>query len=48
VGQARRAIAAGDVYQLVLSVRYEGECDLAPFEAYRALRLLNPSPYLYF
>jgi anthranilate synthase component 1 len=29
-------------------VRYQGECDLAPFEAYRALRLLNPSPYLYF
>jgi anthranilate synthase component I len=48
VARAKQAIAAGDVYQLVLSVRYEGACDIAPFEAYRALRLLNPSPYLYF
>jgi len=48
VARAQREIAAGEVYQLVLSVRYEGECDIAPFEAYRALRLLNPSPYLYF
>ena len=30
-------IAAGDVYQLVLSVRFAGRCDLDPFEAYRAL-----------
>jgi anthranilate synthase component 1 len=48
VARAQREIAAGEVYQLVLSVRYSGECDIAPFEAYRALRLLNPSPYLYF
>ncbi len=41
-------IAAGDVYQLVLSVRFSGECDLDPFQAYRALRLLNPSPYMYY
>src|SRR5690606_16254951 len=41
-------IAAGDVYQLVLSVRFAGECDLDPFETYRALRLLNPSPYMYY
>ena len=41
-------IAAGDVYQLVMSVRFEGECELDPFEAYRALRLLNPSPYMYY
>ena len=41
-------IRAGDVYQLVLSVRYEGECDLDPFTVYRALRLLNPSPYMYY
>ncbi len=31
-----------------LSVRFAGLCDLEPFEAYRALRLLNPSPYMYF
>jgi len=41
-------IAAGDVYQLVLSIRFEGRCDTPPFEAYRALRLLNPSPYMYY
>ncbi|HEY7754312.1 MAG TPA: anthranilate synthase component I family protein [Steroidobacteraceae bacterium] len=48
VGRARGHIAAGDVYQLVLSVRFEGECEHDPFEVYRALRLLNPSPYMYF
>ncbi|MGQ0385122.1 MAG: anthranilate synthase component I family protein [Gammaproteobacteria bacterium] len=48
VGRTREHIAAGDVYQLVLSVRFEGECEHDPFEVYRALRLLNPSPYMYF
>lgn len=48
VGRVRGHIAAGDVYQLVLSVRFEGECEHDPFEVYRALRLLNPSPYMYF
>ncbi|HXQ63669.1 MAG TPA: anthranilate synthase component I family protein [Steroidobacteraceae bacterium] len=46
VGRAQQHIAAGDVYQLVLSARFEGECELEPFEAYRALRLINPSPYM--
>jgi anthranilate synthase component 1 len=46
VRRVQRHIAAGDVYQLVLSARFEGECELDPFEAYRALRLLNPSPYM--
>jgi anthranilate synthase component 1 len=32
----------------VLSMRLTGECDLEPFEVYRALRLLNPSPYMYY
>jgi anthranilate synthase component 1 len=41
-------IQAGDVYQLVLSVRFDGDCELEPFAVYRALRLLNPSPYMYF
>ena len=36
------------MYQLVLSVRFAGECELEPFETYRALRLLNPSPYMYY
>ena len=39
-------IAAGDVYQLVPSIGFEGRTDVHPFEAYRALRLLNPSPYM--
>jgi anthranilate synthase component 1 len=48
VGEVKRHIAAGDVYQLVLSVRFTGETDVEPFAAYRALRLLNPSPYMYY
>jgi anthranilate synthase component I len=48
VEKAKRYIASGDVYQLVLSSRFDGEHSLSPFEAYRALRLLNPSPYMYF
>lgn len=48
VARTKEYIAAGDVYQLVLSVRFAGRCDLDPFEAYRALRLLNPSPYMYY
>ena len=36
------------MYQLVLSVRFCGQCELEPFETYRALRLLNPSPYMYY
>jgi anthranilate synthase component 1 len=48
VESAREHIAAGDVYQLVLSVSFSGESDLEPFDVYRGLRLLNPSPYMYF
>jgi anthranilate synthase component I len=48
VRSAQEYIASGDVYQLVLASRFEGRHALAPFEAYRALRLLNPSPYMYF
>jgi anthranilate synthase component I len=46
--RAQEYIASGDVYQLVLASRFEGCHALAPFEAYRALRLLNPSPYMFF
>jgi anthranilate synthase component 1 len=46
--RAQARIAAGDVYQLVMSVRFDGECELDPFGVYRALRLLNPSPYMYY
>jgi anthranilate synthase component 1 len=48
VQRTKEYIAAGDVYQLVLSVRFAGQCEIEPFEAYRALRLLNPSPYMYY
>ena len=48
VDSAREHIAAGDVYQLVLSVCFSGESDLEPFDVYRGLRLLNPSPYMYY
>ena len=48
VRRAKEYIASGDVYQLVLSSRFAGRHTLAPFEVYRALRLLNPSPYMYF
>jgi len=48
VRRAQEYIAAGDVYQLVLSARFSGQHDLDPFQAYRALRLVNPSPYMYF
>ena len=48
VARTKDYIAAGDVYQLVLSVRFAGRHDLDPFEAYRALRLINPSPYMYY
>jgi anthranilate synthase component 1 len=48
VDAAKGHIRAGDVYQLVLSICFSGESSLEPFEAYRALRLLNPSPYMYF
>jgi anthranilate synthase component I len=45
---AQEHIAAGDIYQLVLSSRFSGRHDLDPFQVYRALRLINPSPYMYF
>ncbi|MGB6310310.1 MAG: anthranilate synthase component I family protein [Steroidobacteraceae bacterium] len=46
--RAQEYIACGDVYQLVLASRFEGRHALAPFEVYRALRLLNPSPYMFY
>jgi anthranilate synthase component 1 len=41
-------IAAGDVYQLVLASRFVGRHALDPFQVYRALRLINPSPYMFY
>ncbi len=48
VERAKKHITAGDVFQLVLSICFSGAAEVHPFEVYRALRLLNPSPYLYF
>jgi anthranilate synthase component 1 len=48
VRRAQEYIAAGDVYQLVLASRFVGRHALDPFQVYRALRLINPSPYMYF
>jgi anthranilate synthase component I len=48
VRRTQEHIAAGDVYQLVLASRFAGRHELDPFQAYRALRLINPSPYMYY
>jgi anthranilate synthase component 1 len=48
VARTKEYIASGDVYQLVLSVRFSGRHSVDPFDAYRALRLINPSPYMYY
>lgn len=48
VRKAKDYIAAGDIFQVVLSQRFETPFTLPPFSLYRALRRINPSPYLYF
>jgi len=48
VKTAKEYIAAGDIYQVVLSQRFEAAIDADPFTVYRALRHVNPSPYMYF
>ena len=48
VRTAKEHIAAGDVYQVVLSQRFETPLSADPFTVYRALRHVNPSPYMYF
>jgi anthranilate synthase component I len=48
VRAAKDYIAAGDIFQVVLSQRFEAPFELPPFSLYRALRRVNPSPYLYF
>jgi anthranilate synthase component I len=48
VRQAKEYIAAGDIFQVVLSQRWDFEPGVAPFDLYRALRTVNPSPYMYF
>ena len=48
VRRAKEYIAAGDIFQVVLSQRFDFEPETAPLNIYRALRTVNPSPYLYF
>ncbi|MFC4351426.1 anthranilate synthase component I [Fodinicurvata halophila] len=48
VEQAREYIAAGDIYQVVLGQRFSVPFDLPSFSLYRALRRLNPSPFLFY
>ena len=48
VEQCKEYIAAGDIFQVVLSQRLDFVPEVEPFDLYRALRQVNPSPYLYF
>ena len=48
VRKAKDYIAAGDIYQVVLSQRFEADVTADPFTVYRALRHVNPSPYMFF
>jgi anthranilate synthase component 1 len=48
VGVAKEYIAAGDIFQVVLAQRFEAPFELPPFALYRALRRVNPAPFLYF
>ncbi|HZU22804.1 MAG TPA: chorismate-binding protein, partial [Terriglobales bacterium] len=48
VKRAKEYIAAGDIFQVVLSRRLDFKPGVPPFEIYRALRRVNPSPYMYF
>jgi anthranilate synthase component I len=48
VEKTKEYIASGDVFQCVLSQRFDCEPGVDAFEVYRALRIVNPSPYMYF
>lgn len=48
VETAREHIFAGDIFQVVLSQRFDFDLDADPFDVYRVLRQVNPSPYMYF
>ncbi|WP_281886946.1 anthranilate synthase component I [Paenibacillus sp. YYML68] len=47
VVKAKEYIRAGDIFQVVLSQRFEIETDVSPMQVYRILRAMNPSPYMY-
>ena len=45
---AKEYVVAGDIFQVVLAQRYDLDLDADPFDVYRVLRQVNPSPYMYF
>ncbi|GAB1472025.1 anthranilate synthase component I [Chloroflexota bacterium] len=48
VRDAKERVAAGDIFQVVLSQRFTRKTNVEPFDVYRAVRRLNPSPYMFF
>ena len=48
VRAAKEYIKAGDIFQVVLSQRFEEKATIDPFDVYRALRVINPSPYMFY
>lgn len=48
VHKTKEYIKNGDIFQAVISIRFDGETSADPFEIYRALRILNPSPYMFY
>jgi len=48
VSRVLKYIRAGDIFQAVLSMQFEGSSDADPFQMYRALRMINPSPYMFY
>lgn len=48
VEKAKQYVLSGDVVQVVISQRFETETNNHPFDVYRALRIINPSPYMFY
>jgi anthranilate synthase component 1 len=48
VRQAKKYIRAGDIFQVVISQRFSAKAESSPFDVYRDLRAVNPSPYLFY
>jgi anthranilate synthase component 1 len=48
VRRSKEYVSAGDIVQVVVSQRFERNCSVTPFDIYRALRVINPSPYMFY
>ena len=48
VAKCKEYIKAGDIFQVVLSQRFKAETQARPFDIYRALRVVNPSPFMFY